>query len=32
MANQNHVDWLREGVEAWNSRRESNDFDPDLSG
>ena len=32
MADQNHLDWLREGMEAWNSRRASNDFDPDLSG
>ena len=32
MADQSHVDWLREGVEAWNARRASNDFDPDLSG
>jgi len=32
MADQNHADWLREGVEAWNARRNSSDFDPDLSG
>ena len=32
MADQNHLDWLREGMKAWNSRRASNDFDPDLSG
>ena len=32
MADQNHVDWLREGAEAWNARRNSNDFAPDLSG
>ena len=31
MANQNHIDWLQEGVEAWNDRRASTDFDPDLS-
>ena len=32
MADQNHLDWLHEGMEAWNSRRASDDFDPDLSG
>ena len=32
MVDQNHLDWLREGAEAWNSRRASNDFEPDLSG
>ncbi len=32
MADQNHLDWLREGIEAWNSRRTSNDFAPDFSG
>ena len=32
MADPNHIDWLSEGVEAWNSRRASNNFEPDLSG
>ena len=31
MANPQHVEWLREGVEAWNARRASHDFTPDLS-
>ena len=31
MANQEHVKWLREGVEAWNKRRERENFIPDLS-
>lgn len=31
MANQNHIEWLREGAEAWNARRASTDFEPDLS-
>ena len=32
MANQQHTEWLKEGVEAWNSRREGDQFRPDLSG
>ena len=32
MANQQHIEWLKEGVDAWNSRRESHPFTPDLSG
>lgn len=32
MANPEHLKWLQEGVEAWNARRESHDFQPDLSG
>ena len=32
MADQNHVDWLHEGMEAWNARRDSSAFRPDLSG
>ena len=32
MANQEHVKWLGEGVEAWNRRREQKDFRPDFSG
>ena len=31
MANQQHIDWLKEGVEAWNTRRERYTFSPDLS-
>ena len=31
MANPEHVNWLREGVGPWNSRRRENRFDPDLS-
>lgn len=32
MANPQHIDWLLEGVEAWNARRERNDFVPDFEG
>lgn len=32
MANQQHLDWLFEGVGAWNSRREADDFTPDFEG
>ena len=32
MANTQHIQWLLEGVEAWNKRREREDFVPDLSG
>ena len=32
MANPQHVEWLREGVESWNRRRENTPFTPDLSG
>ena len=31
MANQQHIRWLLEGVEAWNRRRQVGDFSPDLS-
>ena len=31
MANQQHIKWLKEGVEAWNKRRERYSFRPDLS-
>lgn len=31
MANPQHIEWLHEGVEAWNRRREQTDFIPDLS-
>ena len=32
MANSDHIKLLREGVEAWNKRRERRPFDPDLEG
>ncbi|MCB1354428.1 MAG: pentapeptide repeat-containing protein [Rhodobacteraceae bacterium] len=32
MANPQHLEWLLEGVEAWNARREREDFTPDLRG
>ena len=32
MANQQHIEWLLEGVEAWNARREREDFKPDFVG
>ena len=32
MGNPEHVEWLREGVEAWNRRRRDTPFTPDLSG
>jgi uncharacterized protein YjbI with pentapeptide repeats len=31
MANEQHLAWLKEGVEAWNARRARDDFIPDLS-
>ena len=31
MANAEHVKWLLEGVEAWNQRRQTDNFRPDLS-
>lgn len=31
MANEQHVQWLLEGVASWNRRRESDPFTPDLS-
>ena len=31
MANPQHIAWLKEGAIAWNSRRQSQPFDPDLS-
>ena len=30
MANPEHIEWLREGVQAWNERRKHEDFTPDL--
>ena len=32
MANPQHLQWWSEGVDAWNSRRRSLDFPPDLAG
>lgn len=32
MANDQHIKWLLEGVEAWNKRREREDFQPDFEG
>ncbi|MCF6305426.1 MAG: pentapeptide repeat-containing protein [Rhodobacteraceae bacterium] len=31
MGNPQHLDWLLEGVEAWNKRREEDDFLPDFA-
>jgi uncharacterized protein YjbI with pentapeptide repeats len=31
MANEQHIEWLKEGAEAWNARRAENDFVPDFS-
>lgn len=32
MANPLHIEWLQEGVEAWNRRREQISFHPDFAG
>lgn len=32
MANPEHIQWLLEGVDAWNKRRAETPFTPDLSG
>ena len=32
MANANHIEWLLEGVDSWNARRERNDFWPNFDG
>ena len=32
MANQEHIEWLLEGVDNWNQRRKDKYFRPDLSG
>ena len=31
MANKEHIEWLLEGVEAWNKRREQEYFQPDFT-
>lgn len=30
MANSQHIEWLRQGVDEWNERRSNEDFVPDL--
>ena len=32
MANEQHIQWLLEGAEAWNARRMADSFTPDFSG
>jgi len=32
MANEQHLEWLKEGVEAWNQRRYKTDFPPYIRG
>ena len=32
MDNPEHIEWLREGVQAWNERRKREDFEPNLEG
>lgn len=32
MGNPQHLEWLLEGVEAWNARRRREDFEPDFEG
>ena len=32
MANSQHIEWLRQGVDEWNKRRNNEDFVPDLEG
>ncbi len=32
MANEQHIKWILEGVDKWNSRREREDFTPDFEG
>lgn len=31
LATRKHIEWLLEGVESWNERRERDDFCPDLA-
>ena len=30
MGDQQHIDWLEEGVSSWNNRRQKTPFSPDL--
>lgn len=32
MSDEEHVEWLKEGVDCWNRRRKKVQFSPDLSG
>ena len=32
MAKSQHIEWLLEGVDVWNERREKKDFLPDFNG
>ena len=32
LANPQHIEWILEGVESWNARREQGDFWADLDG
>lgn len=32
MADEQHIEWLLEGVEAWNARRKAKSFTPNFSG
>ena len=32
MANHQHIEWLLEGLQSWNARRELDPFTPDFSG
>lgn len=32
MANEQHIEWLREGVDSWNKRRQEESFEPDFDG
>ena len=32
MANKQHIEWLREGVDSWNKRRQEESFKPDFDG
>ena len=31
MANETHIEWLLEGVDAWNNRHQSQNFQPDFA-
>ena len=32
MSDPQHLNWIKEGVDKWNARRETTKFDPDFSG